>query len=247
VVELDDAPEYEALSYVWGDTSRTRRTMAWYGNDIEINGHDIDVTFNLERILRRVRHVDRIRTLWVDAICIDQSNIDERGHQVAFMGLIFEHARTVLICIGDCISSDRISGERVAELIKESEERISNYDSIESMPILSLNSKDIDAVQLNSWGSLSRLLDNDWFSRVWVVQEVGLAKNPVVLFGNVEFGYRALMRLTAWISRYAISRCALQLKECHFMHFHTIHTAWSDWLREEKISAKRGRTPFWMC
>src|SRR6266536_764396 len=56
---------------------------------------------NLVSALRHLRLKDIARTMWVDAICIDQSNIDERGHQVALMTKIYSLAKCDLLWIGD--------------------------------------------------------------------------------------------------------------------------------------------------
>jgi hypothetical protein len=59
-------PEFEALSYVWGDPLITRQ--------IKLNSQPFRVTENLEAALRRLRHDDRARIMWIDAICINQRN-----------------------------------------------------------------------------------------------------------------------------------------------------------------------------
>jgi hypothetical protein len=64
------------------------------------NGIKIIVTANLGAALQRVQHSHRTRTLWADAICIDQTNIHERGHHVGFMGKIYERAKMVLVILG---------------------------------------------------------------------------------------------------------------------------------------------------
>jgi hypothetical protein len=68
---------YEALSYNWGDCKPDR--------PISLNGLQFSVTENLEHALRNLRDDSIVRTIWVDAICIDQSQVQERSHQVAQM------------------------------------------------------------------------------------------------------------------------------------------------------------------
>lgn len=76
--------EYEALSYTWGDTKDLGNRGA-----IMLHGHEHKITQNLESGLRRLRFNDRPRILWVDAICINQSNLCERGQQVSQMHQIY--------------------------------------------------------------------------------------------------------------------------------------------------------------
>ncbi|KAH7246888.1 heterokaryon incompatibility protein-domain-containing protein [Fusarium solani] len=69
----DPPPKYEALSYTWGDPKVTR--------EIIVNGYLVNVTFNLYSALYRLRQPEEMRVLWVDALCINQTDVDERGQQ----------------------------------------------------------------------------------------------------------------------------------------------------------------------
>ena len=84
---------YEAISYVWG-SPEDRST-------INCDGKTVEVTRNLAAALRRLRWFDRARLIWADAICIDQGNIAERGHQVRLMEQIYRKAERVLIWAGE--------------------------------------------------------------------------------------------------------------------------------------------------
>ncbi|KAE9377499.1 HET-domain-containing protein, partial [Stipitochalara longipes BDJ] len=78
---LDSNPNYEALSYVWGNTNNRRA--------ISLHGHTHRVTASLECALRHLRHPVEARLLWVDALCINQEDIHEREQQVKHMGAIY--------------------------------------------------------------------------------------------------------------------------------------------------------------
>ncbi|KAF3070244.1 hypothetical protein CFAM422_006775 [Trichoderma lentiforme] len=93
VVKLNDDPSFEALSYCWGDA--TDKLL------IFCDGVPFPVTKNLESALRHLRQTEDERTLWVDAICINQGNIPERNHQVSIMKDIYRKARLVVIWLGD--------------------------------------------------------------------------------------------------------------------------------------------------
>ncbi|KAF2432949.1 hypothetical protein EJ08DRAFT_552229, partial [Tothia fuscella] len=93
-VSLDDTnPIYEALSYVWGDPKRTLPVL--------LNGHTFEVTTSLESALRRLRHPTSTRTIWVDALCINQKNDAERTEQVKLMRYIYSQTQEVLIWLGE--------------------------------------------------------------------------------------------------------------------------------------------------
>ncbi|KAH8883684.1 HET-domain-containing protein, partial [Thozetella sp. PMI_491] len=85
-------PQYEALSYVWGD--QTER------NEIILDSQPTSITRNLWTTLKYIRQPDTSRTLWIDAVCINQADIHERNEQVKQMGDIYSRASRVLIWLG---------------------------------------------------------------------------------------------------------------------------------------------------
>ena len=94
---LGDAKSpYEALSYVWKPRE---------GNEyksIRLNGHTkTDVGVNLYNALQRLRHTDKDRLLWVDALCINQEHLEEKGKQVKMMKSIYAGADRVIVWLGD--------------------------------------------------------------------------------------------------------------------------------------------------
>lgn len=89
-VSLDDDPQYDALSYVWGDASEVCH--------ITLDGMTIPVTANLYEALCQVRHWTV--ALWVDALCINQSDLSERSQQVSLMHRICTQASSVLVSLG---------------------------------------------------------------------------------------------------------------------------------------------------
>jgi len=94
VVSLDSRPRYEALSYTWGIRSENR--------SIQLNGgHQLPITDNLFRALRRLRRRFTVRIVWIHAICINQADVFERGHQVSMMGDIYESTQYVEIWLGE--------------------------------------------------------------------------------------------------------------------------------------------------
>ena len=84
--------KYEALSYTWGGVE-TAETMT-------VNGLPHNITTNLWAALWYLRHKSRRRRLWVDAVCIDQTNLSERASQVMEMGQIYRNAERVLLWLG---------------------------------------------------------------------------------------------------------------------------------------------------
>jgi len=86
--------EYEALSYVWGDSSKPCKIY------VGPSGQVLPVTMSAHTALRCLRHADKPRLVWVDAICIDQTNIPERNSQVTMMARIYKSASRVVVNLG---------------------------------------------------------------------------------------------------------------------------------------------------
>lgn len=83
---------FEALSYVWGSVEDP--------SSINLNGYSYNITKNLEGALRQLRCKNKVRVLWVDALAINQSSIDERNKQVRMMPNIYSAARQTVIWLG---------------------------------------------------------------------------------------------------------------------------------------------------
>ena len=91
-VELQEAPKYNALSYVWGDELNF--------SSIFYNEAEIPITLNLEAALKQFRDSKQEIALWVDSICINQEDMVEKAKQIQIMGDIYSKAEKVLIWFG---------------------------------------------------------------------------------------------------------------------------------------------------
>lgn len=84
---------FETVSYCWGrDPGKAV---------IELDQVPVQVTRSAARVLHRMRYPDRCRILWVDAICINQDDVDEKNHQVAMMGTIYGKTARNLVWLGE--------------------------------------------------------------------------------------------------------------------------------------------------
>lgn len=90
---LENDTRFDAVSYVWGESRPTSK--------ISFPDGSLPLFSNLDTMLRRLRLVDRPRWLWIDAICIDQHNAQERSSQVRIMGRIYSKAEKVIIWLGE--------------------------------------------------------------------------------------------------------------------------------------------------
>ncbi|KAG8676504.1 hypothetical protein FPOAC2_02621 [Fusarium poae] len=151
-------PKYEALSYVWGDTSPAKY--------ISLDDKDIAITPNLHSALTHIRSADSVRTIWVDALCINQSFHDERNQQVRIMGDIYKSAKQVIVWLGDAADDSHLVFEHLED--DNIEESSPNYP------------EQLEAKR-KAWKAL---VNRPWFFRTWVIQEIALARRALIMCGK---------------------------------------------------------------
>ncbi|KAH7323153.1 heterokaryon incompatibility protein-domain-containing protein [Stachybotrys elegans] len=188
-ISLQDSPgKYEALSYVWGDPDQPKE---W----IFIDGHAKEIYGTLERILIKLRRTKSVRTLWVDAICIDQSSIEERNKQVPLMGSIYRGAARTVAWLGPVEMRTTEIFTLLQELSAEAQSppfvqyygAISSQNRIGTLPLLpGFESKELplpeSAVQ-EKWGGdmgIWEIIACPWWFRAWTAQELLLSPNLAI-------------------------------------------------------------------
>jgi hypothetical protein len=184
-VSLGDPPPYEALSYAWGDASVTRT--------ISLDGMPWEITVNLESALRHLRLKNFSRTLWVDALCIDQSNISERSEQVCRMLEIYEKPTQVVVWLGPAADGSDIAFDKLKELSKlvpPSSKPITVNKSGQFPWYGKIGAPNEPA----AWVALQALLLRDWWHRIWVVQETTTSAKVVVTCGSTCISFEDLDR-----------------------------------------------------
>ena len=167
---LNDHPEYEALSYVWGERSDP--------GTVTLDGQKVEITRNLESALCYLRKKDKPRYLWVDALCIHQQNLDERSKHVQYMSEIYRHCKTDLLWIGSessIIDSALEAMGKLGDLQAINEEARQNHYA-ENNVLREMKS----AVE-------TLFYEADVWRRVWIVQEVAFAPDVLLVAGHSTF------------------------------------------------------------
>jgi hypothetical protein len=183
---IEDADTYDALSYVWGAPNLTAALM--------INDHRLSISENLHSIILQLRLANRPRKLWIDAICIDQEDDNERGAQVALMGQIFGKADTVLCWLGEP-TAHRISALKLLQSLSDKVEHYIDMDPTSwawtwtwDGPVDGIDVASV--VASASEAHIEALYDSPWFTRLWITQEVSLARRPVLLCGESSIDWK---------------------------------------------------------
>ncbi|GAB7330308.1 hypothetical protein MBLNU13_g01949t1 [Cladosporium sp. NU13] len=166
--------DFEALSYTWGESL--------HNEYVEVQDQiRIAITDNLARALRRLRHRTQPRNLWIDAICIDQKNLEERSRQVAYMGEIYKRASRVIVWLGD-LPADLSLLSRVLFAVILRLPDIARSRHLHAAVLQQCRRRFKQALE----GTL-RTSHPRWHERVWTVQEFVHARREVYYHGPFQW------------------------------------------------------------
>ena len=181
-VSLDNSPEFEAISYVWGDVSKK--------TDIIINDTLFYVTRSVDKTLRLLRRKYRRRVVWIDFVCINQHDVPEKNTQVPLLGRVYESASAVIAMMVNsnmdlraaiswtkaCVPG-RITQETGAWRVLD---KLSRYHQ---------RDRDLRAMRLlNAYEQFRLVKDDPYWTRMWTYQEYQLANcAPICMSGTLTF------------------------------------------------------------
>lgn len=219
-------PPYEAISYAWGSNDQSERlnicdplggpkfksppfvsliSSWWMGSasDPSSSEHQvpdtgfIPITPNLNSALKRLRKKTSERVLWIDQLCINQENYEERSIQVQLMGQIYQRAAKTVVWLGEedehvsaalYLSSKLAAAMRAYNQAEVTRKRdtLSGPSSRRRNPLeafLGILGRDADLTTSN-WQSFNNFYNRPWFGRLWIVQEIAFSKEVVILCGS---------------------------------------------------------------
>ena len=174
---------YECLSYVWGPSHTG--SLIWLDTYmIEISDNN-----NLDLALRCLQRKIEVRIFWVDFVCINQDDLDERKQQVQIMYQIFSKAEKVIAYLG----AEADGSEGLPDLLR----RINDAHFADAEARHESNNLFIppwaeeDRIRLGLppsedavWLSLEKFISRPWFVRVWIMQEALAAKKLDLVCGR---------------------------------------------------------------
>ncbi|KAK7959733.1 uncharacterized protein PG986_004587 [Apiospora aurea] len=215
VVPLEEAPLYYALSHCWGH--QDQRT------DIIIGGAHISILTALHLGIQRLRALAASTTahwaldpplnyVWIDSICINQQDAQERSAQVQLMGAIYSRAIRTLIWLGPEFSSSSVAWGMVDNIFHVFREETPAAQTLEDIPLCVYSDAVHAGFGLPSWDSpmwsyLKQLFDLRWFSRIWVIQEVvQSSQDPIIIHGQTLYSWQRLGWAATWLRRKGYTR-----------------------------------------
>jgi hypothetical protein len=150
----DIVDHYVALSYVWGSIAKPK--TIWV-DDLRVN-----VTANLYSALHDIRDKQRVIKLWIDALCINQEDEDEKSVQISIMPDIYRLARVTVIYLGPF--------DHGAEQL------------LSTLGPISASHQDQNSIRI-----ATLLVSKEWFHRIWVFQEFVFSREPWIQYGNFRW------------------------------------------------------------
>jgi hypothetical protein len=198
--------DFTALSYVWGDPARSHNLIC--------GSSRIRITANLDKALRRLRLKDKTILIWADAVCINQSDLEERGQQVQRMNCIYseEGTSSVAVWLGGGDDMDKCIDFLWALSSSQYESRVTSDQADEAI-----------RTELHRWfGSgdirpIEKFLGLPWFTRRWVIQEAVLSGCHLYC-GNSDIDWHAFIH--AWR---LLNLSTLQLQHSVLEHIRSIN------------------------
>ena len=162
--------EYLALSYVWDQEEPTDSIK------IHTTGHSagvMHITPNLLAALRQLRISTSVKIVWIDAICIDQANTQEKSRQVSLMADIYRRAEHVCVWLGQ-----------------------GNHDSDNAIDFIS-GAGDLKATSAQAqcepdWRAFYSFISRPWFRHRWAIQAIALAREATLICGERTVGWHRL-------------------------------------------------------
>lgn len=181
------------------------------GHWITCDGQQLEIQRNLHEALPYLRLTDRERILWIDAICIDQTNNDEKSKQTRLMKDIYKNASQVIIWLG-LLTENARGGCAMLDMFKRSIDMNNGYYQYDFNR--NAESGIMPPVSSHAWTGLVKLFQREWFLRVWVIQEAVMASKVWVQYGSHYVNWNVIVQVskacqnTGYLGAYTIQSSA---------------------------------------
>ncbi|KIV84843.1 hypothetical protein PV11_00597 [Exophiala sideris] len=168
-------PSYVAISYTWGNAADT--------HFVRVNGRPFRVRSNLWHLLYHLRQRGVSQFLWIDALCIDQANLEERNFHVQLMGEIYDSADRTIVWLG--LPSEDRRQARAMEFVGEMAATIRGKQGTVKFRDVYLSDK-----YAARWMNLVGLCYGVYWTRTWIIQEFLQAKEVEVVCGTASLDWK---------------------------------------------------------
>lgn len=196
---LDEAPEYTAFSYVWGNPLASK--------EIICDGKLLAITPHLHETIIHLHALDPMINVWIDAICINQIDKVETAHHTRKMNIVYGSAQKVLAWLGKGDENSDNAMDRIED-INEKLSLILEDGTPENIAFIenwlgkdTLTSTNLPSTNDPTWAALGRIFSQRWFTRLWILQEVVLAQHLLIAHGNRQINWTSITKLSTSLRR----------------------------------------------
>ncbi|KAK4627933.1 Heterokaryon incompatibility protein 6, OR allele [Fulvia fulva] len=216
-VSLDQAVDYTALSYSWG---MNETGNASFSHEVDIEGRRLPITRNLFECLLRLQTRNGPSRMWIDAVCINQKDVQERSRQVQMMAEIFSTASEVLVWLGE--GSDEAEDTRAYDAIpclachrhwEDDHDPITLKSGLPSCSVMAPLAVRLPAVMpwnsnlidlfITMTESIIPIVERRFFTRRWIVQEIYHGKRINLMWADHLITSETYSTSLSWLFRFA--------------------------------------------
>ncbi|KAI9667688.1 MAG: hypothetical protein M1821_000505 [Bathelium mastoideum] len=208
---LDEKPQYVAVSYTWGPSTNEEAERGVTNEPthrILCNSHFLLVTENLYNFLVRAAESPDLasRSMWIDILSIDQHNDSERTEQVKLMASIYESATSVIARLGEEDHYTEKSFDLIKRLVSLSDDELKKITPgwLACEKALRLLGPCGD---ISFWNSLAKFYQRNYFNRVWIIQEISLAKVRLAICGKHRILWDYITKVSRFLMISSWTRC----------------------------------------
>ncbi|CAJ2501031.1 Uu.00g038840.m01.CDS01 [Anthostomella pinea] len=193
-LQTQPKPQYQTISYVWGNPNQRGETV--------IESIAVSVPASSERVLRRLRSSETTLCLWIDAICINQDDLPERGQQVGMMAAIYKNSMGNIVHLGEDDHFMQAALKNLHDILEDMRAKTSNAKNLRDVLYgcggIKPYTSDKLPIELDV-EALSHLYSSPWFGRLWVFQEATLAPNNTCVCGSFTLDLLDVVRAARWL------------------------------------------------
>jgi hypothetical protein len=191
-----EAPEYEALSYVWG-VDKDIIT-------ITIDGFEVEIGKNLECALRHLRLKTESWSIWVDALCINQLDPIEKSVQILRMNEVYHQASIALAWLGAVSETSAVAFEAIERLggvETDMEEEASYKNQIDGQTVILRPKSLTDLADIHDLSTIDLVslmelfTKSDWWTRIWIIQESAYAQQARLVCGKISINWDSISNI----------------------------------------------------
>ena len=229
-VYLMGAGQYRALSYVWGKPNSDAESRS--GQCIHTVDGIIPIWPSLHSALKHIRNKNDPLILWVDALCINQEDTEEKAKQIPLLAQIFQLASSVITYLGDHPTLNNaletLLQIQAKEALKNSQEDWPKH--LSEIPECWAQSS-VPPVNDRVWLEITTLFEHPWFRRVWPIQEVVFASSVKVVCGDWVVDWNDLFHAVQIMHR----------ESQRYEKLSSFHSIWNNFLVLADLREKEAR------